>query len=390
MIPVAKPSLTDHEKNALIEAWDSTFISGAYGPHLEQFECTFSKIAGTKYGVAVSNGTVAIDLLLRALCLEPGEEVLLPAWTYVATAAATVAAGGVPVLVDCDEWGCIDAQAIRAAVVPGKTRFVWVVHLYGRPCDMDSIMKVANEYNLIVLEDAAEAHGAMYKQKPVGSFGMASTFSFFANKIITTGEGGMVCTDDLKLAERVRYLSRHAMSTERRFFHTEIGFNYRLSNLLCAIGCAQVERFPEIVARRNDIIQYYRNALDGFCGICINPVQSDIVLAPWLACVILPDNLCCFRDDICHTLQKKFKVDTRPFFIPLHTMPPYESYRRVNKNGDNTLTMSNKMCTKGFNLPTWVEITKSELDSVIEATQNTIIAITPKTTNAMPETISTD
>lgn len=373
MIPVAKPSLTDHEKNTLIEAWDSTFISGACGPHIQKFENEFSKIAGTKYGVAVSNGTVAIDILLRALCLKPGEEVLLPAWTYVATAAATVAAGGVPVLVDCDKWGCIDAQAIRAASIPGKTRFVWVVHLYGHPCDMDSIMKVADECNLTVLEDAAEAHGALYKHRPVGSFGIASTFSFFANKIITTGEGGMVCTNDSELAERVRYLSRHAMSKERRFFHTEIGFNYRLSNLLCAVGCAQVERFPEIVARRSEIINHYRVAMDGFHGVMINPSQSeDVVLAPWLAVVVLPDKLSCFRDEICKVLKDEFHIDTRPYFIPLHFMTPYALCRRVNKHGGKTLPMARNVSQQGFNLPTWCDMTNEELHKVTASTKNVI------------------
>ena len=374
LLRVAEPSLGELEEQYLLEAWRSTCISGSFGSFISEFESGFARIAGCAHGVAVANGTVAIDILLRALGVQHGEEVLVPDWTYVSNAAATVSAGGTPVLVDCDAFGCIDPEAIRAAAVPGKTRFVWVVHPYGHPCDMDPIMDVANEFGLLVLEDAAEAHGALYKGRPVGSFGAAATFSFFANKIITTGEGGMVCTNDEALAARVRYLSRHAMSPTRRYFHTEVGFNYRMSNLLCAVGCAQVRRFRQIFSDREQVVAYYRARLDGECGIRVNPARSaDVVLSPWLANVILPVALAPSRDRICAALRSEFQVDTRPFFVPMHRMPPYERCVTATRAGRGCAPEGSvRMWRAGFSMPSLATLRRDTCDRVVHAVRTLV------------------
>jgi perosamine synthetase len=370
-IRVAEPSLTSLEEQFLLDAYRSTFVSGSLGPHLSRFEQTFSsRVAGCAHGVAVCNGTVAIHLLLKSLDVQPGEEVLLPDFNYVANAAATVEAGAVPVLVDCDAWGRIDPEAVRAAAKPGVTRFLWVVHLYGLPCDMDALQAVADDVGLTILEDCAEAHGALYKGKTLGSFGLASTYSFFANKIITTGEGGMLCTNDADLAQRARHLSRHAMSPTQRFFHTEVGYNYRLSNLLCAIGCAQVERFDEIVAGRRALIEFYRSELDGIvAGVHINPqVSDDTVLSPWLAYVLLPDRLVPRRDDMLAALRSEFHVDTRPFFYPMHTMPPYAACETATREGRGKRNAGAvRISGRGFNIPTSSDMSLEDRTRVVEA-----------------------
>ena len=371
MMMVAAPSFTQLEEDYLLQAWRSTYVSGAAGSHIAQLESEFSqKIAGCKYGIACSNGTVAIHLAWKALNLQSGDEVLLPDWTYVASAAATVEAGGVPVLIDCDETGRMDPEALRAAVIPGKSKFLMVVHLYGHPCDMVSIMRIAEEFNLTVVEDCAESHGALCDGKPVGSFGKLSTFSFFANKVMTTGEGGIVCVkDDKELAARVKYLCTHAQSPDRRFFHTEIGYNYRLSNLLAAVGCAQLERFDELISKRNNLIDFYKQELNGFCGIQINPSFADnITTCPWLASVYLPDMLSPQRDIICDLLKSEFRIDTRPFFFPMSCMPPYKNYVTASKKGRGEKTTNAVTVSKqGLNLPTAPDMSEEDMIYVVSS-----------------------
>jgi perosamine synthetase len=378
MLTVAEPSFTQLEEDYLLEAWRSTYVSGAAGFHIKRLETEFSsKIAGCKYGVACANGTVAIHLAWKALNLQPGDEVLLPDWGYVASAAATVTAGGIPVLVDCDKTGRMDPEAIRAAIIPGQTKYLMVVHLYGHPCDMVSIMKIANEFQLIVLEDCAEAHGALCNGKLCGSFGHASTYSFFANKVMTTGEGGIVCTNDSDLATRLNFLCTHAMSTDVRYSQTEIGFNYRLSNLLAAVGCAQLERFDDLILKRKKIIEMYQEALNGFCGIRINPRFDDnVTLCPWLASLYLSDSMSFCRDEICKILKNDFKVDTRPFFYPMSIMPPYKRYETVTKDGrGKPTTGANRMATLGFVIPTIPDMPVSDVQYVVNAIKDILTRV---------------
>ena len=375
LIHVAEPSFTQLEEDYLLEAWRSTFISGAAGHHIQRFESEFSsKIAGCKHGVACANGTVAIHLAWKALNVQPGDEVLLPDWGYVASAAATVAAGGTPVLIDCDETGRMDPAAIRAAIVPGSTKYLMVVHLYGHPCDMIAIMAIAKEFQLIVLEDCAEAHGALCNGQVCGSFGNACTFSFFANKVMTTGEGGMVCTNDEELAIRLKFLCTHAMSPDQHFYHTEIGFNFRLSNLLAAVGCAQLERFDDLIQKRNVLIEQYQQGLNGHCNVRINPLFDDnVTLCPWLATLYLPDSMSAHRDEICAVLKQEYHIDTRPFFYPMSVMPPYRKYVTVTKEGRGRETVGAKrMSTLGFVIPTVPDMVKEDVAHVVNSIKSVL------------------
>lgn len=337
-------------------------------------------MCGCKYGVAVCNGTVAIDLVLVAAGLKKGDEVIVPSFTYVASVAAIVTAGGVPVLVDSDpDTGLIDPKAVEKAISP-KTKFMMVVHLYGYACDMDPLMEIATRHSLTVIEDAAESHGAKYKGKVVGSFGVAATFSFYANKTMTTGEGGIVVTNDSNIWKRLTYLRGHAMSPTMRFWHTDIGYNYRLSNLLCAVGVAQLERFPELVSKRKKLIDTYINAFDGFEGIKISPNDNDKKLreksspAPWLACVELPAKHADKRDFLCSEIESR-GIETRPFFYPVHTMPPYRQYRMVLADGTvltdqkdpySFQTVAERFAAAGFNIPTTVDLPTSDIDFIIQ------------------------
>ncbi len=256
-IPISQPSLGELERRYLIDAFDSGWIS-SIGHYIEELEKSFAVYCGTEHAVAVSNGTVAIHLALEALGIEEGDEVIVPDLTFVATANAVRHANGVPVIVDVDrETMCMDPAALARAITP-KTRAVIPVHLYGHPADMDRIMRIATARGIAVVEDAAEAHGAAIGGKRVGSFGRCGTFSFFGNKIMTTGEGGMITTDDGVLAGRLRFLRDHGMSRERKYWHTEIGYNYRMTNLQAAIGVAQLQRIDSLIEQKRSVIERYR------------------------------------------------------------------------------------------------------------------------------------
>lgn len=361
-ILVSEPDLSDLEERYLLEAYRSTFISGGAGNFKKRLETEFSAMCGCSHGVAVCNGTVAISLALLAGGLQRGGEVIVPSFTYVASAAAVVSVGGVPVFVDCDpELGLMDAEMVRRAVST-KTKFIMAVHIYGHVPDMDTINAIAKESNLLVLEDAAEAHGATYKGRPAGSLGDMATFSFYANKVMTTGEGGIIVTNNAALASRMVYLRGHAMSPEIRFWHTDIGFNYRLSNLLCAIGVAQLERFAHLFGNRLRVIAAYRTALQGVGGARVGPaeVEGDCRPSPWLACVWLPREHAGKRDAICDDLERR-GVETRNFFYAVHTMPPYISYRMVTPRKQGDVTISEEVAARGFNIPTSSLLTTQEL-----------------------------
>ena len=245
-LPVAEPDLGPLEERYLLDAFQSGWIS-SIGEYIQRFEEGFAKFCGAGHGIAVSSGTVAIHLALLAAGVGPGDEVIVPTLTFVGTVSPVKYVGATPVFVDSEpEIGTLDPQAVEKAIT-SRTKAIIVVHLYGHPADMDPILDIARKYELIVIEDAAEAHGAKYKGRPVGSFGNCATFSFYGNKILTTGEGGMIVTNDKDLADRIRFLKDHAMDPNRRYWHPEVGYNYRITNLQAAIGCAQLERFNELL-----------------------------------------------------------------------------------------------------------------------------------------------
>jgi perosamine synthetase len=354
MIPVAEPKLNGNEFKYLTDAFLSTWISSA-GAYINRFESEFSEYCGAKYGVAVSNGTVAIHLALESFGIGEGDEVIVPDLTFAATINAVLHANATTVIVDVDpvSW-CISPEAIEKAITP-KTKAIIPVHVYGQPCDMDPIMALAEKHNLFVVEDAAEAHGAVYKGRKVGSIGHAATFSFFGNKIITTGEGGMVVTNSDQLNDRMRVLRDHGMSKQKRYWHEHIGYNYRMTNLQAAIGCAQLERIDEIIAGRAEIESKYQSVLADFSFVKWQPKIDGNKRVTWLVAALLEDGI--DRDGVIQQLRDN-GVDARPFFYQLSDMPIYSTYVSGN------LDASKLLSRQGLNLPT---IDGVDFDRVVKA-----------------------
>jgi perosamine synthetase len=366
-LPVAEPDLGPLEEKYLLDAFHSGWIS-SIGSYIQRFESGFAGFCGVRHAVAVANGTVALDLALAAAGIGPGDEVIVPALTFVATAAAVRHAGAEPVFVDSEsEIGTLDPRAVERALGP-STKAIIPVHLYGHPADMDPIMEVARARKLVVIEDAAEAHGARYKGRVVGGIGQMGTFSFYGNKILTTGEGGAVVTDDDALAARLRFLKDHAMDPNRRYWHPEVGYNFRMTNLQAALGCAQLERFDELTAKRQRVLALYRHALEGV-GIAVNASKSWAQPVPWLVCALLPAGTTRARRDALMARLKAGAIDSRPYFHLLCEMPPYSSCRRVGE-ADGSLAVAQDLSARGMNLPSVTWLTEGAVGRVRAALLN--------------------
>ena len=360
MIPLAAPDLTGNEEQYVVEALRSTWISSV-GEFVDRFEREFAALCGAKAALGVCNGTVALHLALLGLDVRPGDEVLVPSLTYVATANAVRYVGGEPVFVDVDPntW-CIDPRQLEASITR-RTKGIIAVHLYGHPADMDAINHVAGVHGLWVVEDAAEAHGATYKGRPVGTLGHLATFSFFGNKILTSGEGGAITLNDQSLALRLRTLRGQGMDPERRYFFPVTGYNFRMTNVACAILCAQLERYTEIVDRRRAIFAAYREALHGIPGIGFQPYAEWAVPAPWLFCITVDaDSYGRSRDDLMALLREQ-DIDTRPFFIPLHSLPPF---REESRGRRERLPVTQQLSYAGLNLPTFAGLTPGQIERI--------------------------
>lgn len=356
-LPVATPDLTGREFEYLTDAFLSTWISSS-GPYIQRFENDFSNFCGVDFGVAVSNGTVALHLALVALDIGAGDEVIVPDLTFAATINAVLHAGAKPVIVDIesDSW-CIDPGEIRLSVT-SKTKAIIPVHLYGQPCNMDAIMEIADEHNLFVIEDCAEAHGAEYNGKKVGSFGHIGCFSFFGNKIITTGEGGMCISRNKSLANKMKILRDHGMSQNKKYWHDQIGFNYRMTNLQASIGVAQLERIESILYERKLIEQKYREILNQIEHIVFQKDDiPDRKKVTWFVSILIKEN----RDELLGMLNKE-GIDARPFFYSLSRIPLYKEYLFSNK-------ISSRISEKGINLPT----ISSMSDSFFKKIKNIIL-----------------
>ncbi len=362
-LPVAEPDLSQLETDYVMDAMKSGWIS-SLGAYIERFEVDFASLCGTKHAVSVSNGTVGLHLVLVALGIQPGDEVVVPSLSFVATAAAVRHAGAIPVFVDCDPFlGNMDPAALENAITT-KTKAVIVVHLYGHPCEMNSINEIAREHQIAVVEDAAEAHGAQYHNRVVGSLSKAGVFSFYGNKILTTGEGGAITTDDSDLNQRLRFLRDHAMDPKQRYWHPEVGYNYRITNLQAAMGVAQIERFDEIMAKRRNVLEQYRNSgIDEKFGVQFNPFVDHCLPAPWLVCCWLPSDLVRHREEICLSLRKK-GIDTRPFFHPIHLMPPYQHFEKVAADRTDELRNTEVVSLQGFNLPSSPSLNAEEISYI--------------------------
>ncbi len=362
-IPVAAPDLSGNEETYVGEAIRSSWISST-GPFVERFEREFAAACGTTAALGVCNGTVALHLALLALGVRPGDEVLVPALTYVATANAVRYVGAEPVFVDVDPatW-CLDPAKLEGAITQ-RTRGIITVHLYGHPADMDAINRVASIHGLWVVEDAAEAHFATYRGRPVGGLADIATFSFYGNKIITCGEGGAVTMSDQGLELRARTLRGQGVDPTRRYFFPVTGYNFRPTNVACAILCAQIERRDAIIDRRRTIFDRYRSGLAGVPGIGFQPVAEWAVPAPWLFCITVdPIAYGQTRDELADRLDAK-GIETRPFFIPLNTLPPFRE--GALRRGD-AVPVSESLGASGLNLPTFGGLTEEDQERVIES-----------------------
>lgn len=352
-IPISHPQLGGNEYLYLMDAFLSTWISSS-GKYVDQFEQAFSEYCGMQYGIAVCNGTVALHLALAALGIGKGDEVIVPDITFAATINAVLYTGATPVIVDIEEdsW-CISPAEIEKAITD-KTKAIIPVHIYGQPCDMEKICHIAEKYNLKIIEDCAEAHGAEYSGKKVGSFGDISCFSFFGNKVITTGEGGMCLTNNRELADKIRKLKDHGMSRNRKYYHDVVGYNYRMTNLQAAIGVAQVEKIDKCLEWRDKLENMYIKALEGIKGITIqrNNLESRKKIV-WLVTVLVdPD-----KKNKCIEALKKDEIDARPFFVPLSEMVIYKEYVFSDRN-------SIKIASGGFNLPTSYDVTEEVVNHI--------------------------
>ncbi len=323
-IPVYEPWLGAHEEEYVLEAVRSGWIS-SLGKYVNRFEEEFAAFCGVAHGVSTSNGTTALHLALYALGIGPGDEVIIPALTFVASANAVHYTGATPVFADVDQHTWTMDPADIARLISPRTKAIMPVHLYGHPAPMDEIRSLAAQHGLWIVEDAAESHGAAVDGCRTGSMGHVAAFSFFANKIITTGEGGMVTTNDSSLAARCRLLRDHAMPPERRYWHAEVGFNYRMTNLQAAVGVAQMERIDEFIRRKRQIAEQYSAQLAGLPGLTLPCERERYTNVYWMYSILVDKPFPLDRDELVRTLRAR-GIDSRPFFHPLDTLPPYQSH----------------------------------------------------------------
>lgn len=359
-IPVSEPLLDGNELAYVTDCVRSGWVS-SLGEYIPRFEAEFARFCGVRHAVAVSNGTVALHLALETLGIGPGDEVIVPTLTFVATANAVHYTGATPVFVDSEPttWNLDPAMLSRA--VTGRTRAIIPVHLYGHPADLQPILEVAEGHQLHVIEDAAEAHGAQYRGRRVGSFGTLNCFSFYGNKIVTTGEGGIITTDDDALAGKMRHLRDHGMSPERRYWHPVIGYNYRMTNLQAALGVAQMERVEKFIEKKRWIAQTYNRYLGKVPGLVLPPAMEWARPVYWMYSVLVTDEFGLSRDGLMSHLRAQH-IDSRPFFYPIHTMPPYWS--------EAAFPVAEKLSREGINLPSAVTLTEPDIQRVAEAMQS--------------------
>jgi perosamine synthetase len=361
IIPVCEPTLVGNEKKYVNECLDTNWISSA-GRFITTFEESFARACDTKYGVACANGTVALHLALAAMDIGPGDEVIIPTFTMIATINAVAYTGATPVLVDSepDTWN-MDLNQV-ADKITSKTKAVIPMHTYGHPVDMGPLMKLADKHGFWVLEDAAEAHGAMYKGARAGGLGHAAGFSFYANKNITTGEGGMITTSNEALANLCRNLRDHAFSPERHFWHKFLGFNYRMTNLQAAVGLAQVEQLDRLVRARRRNAALYTKLLSNVPGITTPPEAEGYKNVFWMYSVLVEDEFGMTRDELRHFLARE-GIETRTFFIPLHFQPIYYQTFKGQR-----FPVAENLCRRGFYYPSASSLTEREIYYIVEAT----------------------
>lgn len=353
-IPIYQPSLTGKEKEYVIDCLDSTWISSK-GKYISQFENKFAEYIDIKHAASVCNGTVAIHLALVALGIGPGDEVIVPTLTYIASVNAIAYTGATPVFCDSEpETWQLDPVDVERKITQ-RTKAVMAVHLYGHPCEMTTLQSICKANNLFLIEDCAEALGTLYKGKHVGTFGDISTFSFFGNKTITTGEGGMVVTNDETLFERSRHFKGQGLAHHREYWHDVIGFNYRMTNIAAAIGLAQLEQIETFISRKLEIAKWYKKYLD------LNKVQfhteaRDARHSYWMVSILVKDPS--LREPLREHLKER-GIETRPLFYPAHTMPMYSARYQKHTNAEN-------LGWRGINLPSYPQLAEDQVRGICE------------------------
>jgi perosamine synthetase len=354
---VAEAVLAGNEKTYVLDCLETGWISGS-GFYVREFEEGFADFCGARHAIAVANGTVALHLGLVALGVGTGDEVIVPDLTYIASANAVTYCGATPVLVDVDPvtW-TIDPDDVARKITPA-TKAIMPVHLYGHPANMDPLRALAGHHEVSIVEDAAEAHGAEYRRQRTGSLGTLATFSFFGNKIITTGEGGMITTDDDDLAQRIRLLRGQGMDPQRRYWFPVVGYNYRLTNIQAAIGLAQLERIDWFLKRRRQVADWYSEYLAG-TGLTLPAEASWAKNVFWLYSVCVPAGI--DRDELMRQLAEE-GIETRPFFHPLHRLPPY-----FDSRGDASFPVTSSIADRGLNLPSAASLDEADVAYITRA-----------------------
>lgn len=364
-IPINEPLLNGNEKKYLCECIDSGWISSE-GPFVKKFEEGMADYVGRKYGVAVSSGTAALETAVQALNLPKQSEVIMPAFTIISCAQAIVKAGLIPVVIDCreDTWN-MDVEQIEEKIT-AKTSAIMVVHIYGITVDMDLVLKLAKKYDLKIIEDAAQAHGQTYKGKRCGGFGDVSIFSFYPNKLIASGEGGMILTDDEELARRSRGIRNLCFLPERRFVHEELGNNFRMTNMQAAVGCAQLEKIEDAIIKKREIGKFYRENLQTVTETLIHPTERteycDNIY--WVYGLVL-NNVKMNAKQAMELLQKR-GIGTRPFFYPIHKQPVF---LKMGLFKDEKCPVSEAIAENGFYIPSGLGLTEEKMQRVVQVMQ---------------------
>lgn len=356
-IPVSEPLIGDKELEYITDCVKSGWIS-SLGEYVRQFESRFANFCDTQHGVATFNGTVALHLLAATLNLGPGDEIIMPSFTYVATANAFRYTGAEPIFVDSDDqtWN-INPDLVEAAITP-RTKAIVAVHVYGHPADMDPLRLIADKHGLFLLEDAAEAHGACYKNQKVGGLSDAAIFSFYGNKIITTGEGGIIVTNNQEWAERAFFLENQGRYSDNPYWHPELAYNYRMTNLQGAIGLAQLERIDEMIAIRRRNAMHYAQRLADIPSLTLPPEAAWAKNVYWMYSILIDKTAPLGRDDIRRRLRE-VNIDTRPFFYPVHQLPMYDT--------GQSLPVAEELGQRGINLPSGATLTITQIDRICDA-----------------------
>lgn len=360
MIPVNEPVVSKKSKKYVNDALDTAWISSA-GSYVDQFERQFASFIGTKYATTTSNGTTALHLAVESLGIGPGDEVIMPDLTIISCPFAVMYAGATPVTVDVDSTtGNIDPTKIEAKITP-KTKAIMVVHLYGHPADMDAINNIAKKHRLFVIEDAAEAHGAEYKGKKAGSLGDIAIFSFYGNKIVTSGEGGMVVTNSKKFIDKARAIKNLAHTQGKRFHHQTIGYNYRLTNVQAAIGVGELKNIDKYLAKKRWMKDTYHKLLKDIPYLTLPSESKDVTNVYWMYNILITPDSPISRDALMKLLSKN-RVQTRTYFYPLHAQPIIK--KKAPQTGSYPVT--NDLSKRGLYLPSGLALTKAQITKVSE------------------------